>query len=688
MSKTGMGAKEPSGDQEANMTERAVRAGACVIVGVLLAGILTTNSAAQVGPFSGGPTDYYETSDGSNIALSVVFPDNYDPSLTYPTVFEIAGYENGSASPDGRTIPGQTADELCSTDPALCGVEPPLADDSHTRTGAIRYAQDGYVVVHANLPGSGCSSGTFGLYSMEGAKAGYEVIEDWIVQQSWSNGKVGILGHSFSGITGFLVAVQAARAVEAGATRHVEAVALSGLIDDVYRGITFPGGVLNTLFPPLWYVGVRPGFELLGGVGQGVIRNAGDEDGIQCAMNQAGRGHSLQHDPIVQGVVSGGLDNAFWREHSLISYVDEIDVPVHISGTFQDQETGARGFTHLWEKVPDSVPKRLVVANGDHDTSVEADEMASDRKAWMDYWIRALAPDPSFGWSTTSGSVDPVSVRTLMELHPDASGEPVSNGHLDSASYPLEDTTWTDYYMCAGGTLTTDQSQCGAGSDTYFSGSRRQSWSYHAGHDVGGPVTTADGPDQILLRGPVAGQGEEWAMAGPIVAELYLSAFGNDTDLFVQVAAEDTTTEETFFLQRGWLKASHRAIDVTKSDQSDVDPARPGFLYRPWRPHTSPSNVSSGQRVRYLVEIWPVAHVIRPGQRLVVIISAPPAVDGAYSFAVPTSQPMSQNTLFYNDAQNPSRITLPVVPVDDITGLGATGPGCLDYWRVRCTTTP
>ena len=32
---------------------------------------------------------------------------------------------------------------------------------------------------------------------------------------------------------------------------------VSGLVDDNYRGITFPGGVLNSLFPPLWYLGIR-----------------------------------------------------------------------------------------------------------------------------------------------------------------------------------------------------------------------------------------------------------------------------------------------------------------------------------------------------------------------------------------------------------------------------------------------
>ena len=43
---------------------------------------------------------------------------------------------------------------------------------------------------------------------------------------------------------GFLVA--------ATAPEHLEATAVSGLIDDFYRGILYPGGVPNSGFPVAW----------------------------------------------------------------------------------------------------------------------------------------------------------------------------------------------------------------------------------------------------------------------------------------------------------------------------------------------------------------------------------------------------------------------------------------------------
>src|SRR5207244_10788706 len=67
----------------------------------------------------------------------------------------------------------------------------------------------------------------------------------------------GIEGHSYGGLTGFLVAAQPPQAPQS----HLRAVAVSGLIDDFYRGILYPGGVSNYGFPLLWGAGARPASE-------------------------------------------------------------------------------------------------------------------------------------------------------------------------------------------------------------------------------------------------------------------------------------------------------------------------------------------------------------------------------------------------------------------------------------------
>ena len=62
----------------------------------------------------------------------------------------------------------------------------------------------------------------------------------------------------------------------------------------------------------------------------------------------------------------------------------------------------------------------------------------------------------------------------------------------------------------------------------------------------------------------------------------------------------------------------------------------------------------------YLVEVFPVGHVLPAGHRLLVKISAPPVLDSFYAY-VPKTTPRV-NTVFHTAAQ-PSRITLPLVPL-------------------------
>lgn len=107
-----------------------------------------------------------------------------------------------------------------------------------------------------------------------------------------------------------------------------------------------------------------------------------------------------------------------------------------------------------------------------------------------------------------------------------------------------------------------------------------------------------------------------------------------------------------------------------------------GPLYRPWRPHTNPTPVTPGDVVEYLVEIFPVGHVFRPGHRLVVLVHAPPLDDSYYAY-VPTRAPVGVNTV-YVGPQHRSRLLLPVVPTPR---LGPELP-CGRQDAVRCVMAP
>lgn len=588
------------------------------------------------------PDTFVTMSDGVKIAVGVQLPTHYQPGRKYPTIFEISGYDGASAQ--GGTLANDVG----------IPKDAPVVPHGDSRQ-LTEHFEDAYVTVHASVRGTGCSGGEFDLFSWKSAEDGKEIIDRWIPKQPWSNGDVAIVGHSYSGITGFMVA--------ATQPAHLRAASVSGLIDDMYRGIVYPGGVSDYGFPLLWAGAIRPVYDVAGGLAPGLVRSPdGDDDPnrqAECAQAAATKSRTVTNDPLIQGLST--TDNEWYRSRSLITYADRIQVPLHITGAYQDEQTGPRGPTHLWQAAVHAPYRRLLELNGDHDAQnpgLTGPEVWGDRKAWIDHFLLHRGANPPR-----------TSVTTLWEFHRNAKGVLVSNGRTDTSTWPLETTRWTDVYLQPGGGLSTAKPKAEA-QVPYVSGSPRQSWSYQAGPAVGPPFTTADGPDQAKfetapMKAPVA-------IAGPITATLDISTTAPDTDLFVQLADEAPDGSRTY-LQRGMLKASHRALDPQRSDRTAG-----GRIYRPWRPHTNPTLVTPGQVVEYLVEVFPVGHVFRPGHKLVVLVHTPPAVDSYYAYA-PERAPAGVNTIYLGPGHL-SRLMLPVVPTPR---LGAEIPcGGLD--AVRC----
>src|SRR5438270_7050848 len=135
----------------------------------------------------------------------------------------------------------------------------------------------------------------------------------------------------------------------------------------------------------------------------------------------------------------------------------------------------------------------------------------------------------------------------------------------------------------------------------YFSGTKRQAWNFELSN-AGGPstaynagtaLTTADAPDQLTyISAPFQ---RAAAFVGPVTANLWLSSLATDTEMFVQVIDQAPDGARSY-LQRGLLKARHRAIDWARSDclvpatstpasfvTSGGSPNKNTFMYRPWR---------------------------------------------------------------------------------------------------------
>jgi predicted acyl esterase len=100
----------------------------------------------------------------------------------------------------------------------------------------------GYAVVQQNLRGLFTSEGRWELFATE-ITDGYDTVE-WIARQNWSNGKVGVLGGSGSGIAGYMTLMSGAPHLSAGVIQNAHA---SG-----YPAMQYPGGVYQSGLGDTW----------------------------------------------------------------------------------------------------------------------------------------------------------------------------------------------------------------------------------------------------------------------------------------------------------------------------------------------------------------------------------------------------------------------------------------------------
>jgi predicted acyl esterase len=620
----------------------AIRLGAVAAVAAI--------SFVLAAPAMAAPTHYVRMTDGAEIAINVKVPPHCTATTPCPTFFEMSGYESGSD--EGKTPLGHLADET--------GLPFPL--QTGTREAHASHVDDRYVTVLASVRGTGCSSGEFDLFSWRSALDGKEVIDNWIAQQPWSNGAVVIFGHSYSGITGMMVA----------STRpdHLRAVSSSGLIGDVYRDIVYPGGVANYGFPLLWTGAIRVVYDVGGGTVGGLYPV--EETSEHCAANQAERSRNVAEDPLIHGL--DDTDSQWYRSRSLVNMIDRINVPVHVTSAYQDEQTGPRGPTNVFDHLAPSISKRLVLVNGVHGTNTE-DHIFKDRIAWMDYWMlgkqRAdldmktgdvdLAQE--FGPRTTPTTTS----RVILGYQ----GGGKALGEVRSSGFPLSQTRFTDLYATGPGKLGFNY-PAAPGNSTWLNGSRRQSYAYQAGVNSGGEVSSPTGPDEVELSTDAFQQ--PMTIAGPITANLFVSSTATDTELFIQLL--DRGPDGTLlYLNRGMLRTSHDAIDLSQS-QFTAD----GRIYRPWRPHEERQLALPGKVQNYLIDIFPVGHVFLPGHKLVAKIHAPPADDNDYNYIQKTLP--GANTLHFGPA-TPTKLMLPIVPMSEVRGYEAPQGQC-PYASMRC----
>ncbi len=173
-----------------------------------------------------------------------------------------------------------------------------------------------------------------------------------------------------------------------------------------------------------------------------------------------------------------------------------------------------------------------------------------------------------------------------------------------------------------------------------------------------GPNNTPD-PARRVLTFTTPPLAQDLEIAGPIKLTLYASSTASDTDFFVKLSeqlpqsAEDRAKELNpayFWITKGWLKASHRALDPAKSTEME-----------PYHTHTAPQPLEPGKIYRFDISIEPMAHALReaPAFSLELANGDSAVTDVLWTHYYAPSK-IGADTI-HHSAEHPSALILPVL---------------------------
>ena len=504
----------------------------------------------------------------------------------------------------------------------------------------------GYAQLTVDARGTGSSQGQWAAFSArEGKDAG--AIVEWAATRSWSNGKVGMTGASYMGISQLFAAARQPQGLKAIFPQVPAA--------DVYRDVVASGGQIDVGFIPLWL-----GLVTATGVLPPAYGLQEPEAGFKMATDHlmGGLGFTL---PLALQALLGGepaYDGPFYRERSPISVIDKVKVPTFLVGG--EHDLFQRGTPMDFERLQrNGVPVKLILGPWDHLQGSSGAEvvkagygtLAELQLRWFDHYLKGR-----------DGRLDEIAPLTYFEQ---GSGRWVKRNRwiasdLSARQYKLSGTSavgGTSGRLVTGtpaagtsivppipvtGLCTRSASQWTAGVPSLLL-KDFPCFTDNKLNDLGG-LTFDTAPVSTPVR-----------IQGPINARLHVSTPTGDGML--SVAIEDVAPDGTVSrITGGWQVVSHRTLDTARSRYLD------GKLVQPWHPFTKATqkNLASGQVAPVDVEVFPTGAVIQPGHRLRIAVQAfdVPHLLSPLTSLLGQLVPLTVHT----GPSYPSAVTLPVRP--------------------------
>jgi putative CocE/NonD family hydrolase len=497
------------------------------------------------------------------------------------------------------------------------GRENSLVWDGTMEAGNTRYfVSRGYVHVIADVRGCGDSEGEYvGMCGHTDGEDGYDLIE-WIAQQPWCDGNVGMVGISY------LAAVQVYTAIEQ--PPHLKAIFPWEVWTDLYRQIATSEGVLNPMMYRLFAGrGMDPGQTNGSGMAHNhivsaVVKNT-PPDELKKLQEERLRDPDLmvyslywsclrypRKSPLFADFLFQPNDGPFYSERSAYKKFDKIKVPLFTGGPWVGMWPD--GAFSLYNGV--DVPKKVIMAPLALCDERPWYQLHDEVIRWMDHWLKGI----------DTGFMDEPPIKFFMLG---------ANEWRHEDEWPLARTQWTKYYLRSRGRLMTEPPAFNEGPDCFVQQPLDQ---------------TSEVSSLKYYSGPFSRDVE---VIGPMALYLHAAIDQTDTNWHVTVSDVDAAGRRTPLPTYSWLKASHRALDAASS--------------KPWDPrhdHTKNVPVVPGEVTEYAIALSHAANLFRAGHGIEVEISSMDNMPGGLHVC------SSKTTLHsvYHNPEYPSYLLVPIIP--------------------------
>ncbi|MFH1031716.1 MAG: CocE/NonD family hydrolase [Chloroflexota bacterium] len=372
------------------------------------------------------------------------------------------------------SAPGKKFPALLAVSPYTRQLQRTVVPSHQNEAGLTEFwVPRGYAHIIADVRGSNDSEGAWDMMGPKEQSDLFDLIE-WIAQQPWCDGNVGMSGCSYFGWSQMMAATQR--------PPHLKAIFAFDAAIDLYREAYFHGGIFCAGWVTFWFAALA-GENLTG------VR----------LQNPSG---FANHFKTVLDVTYP-FDNPYYQERLSWPRLDRINIPVYFACDWEFYRLHLRGAFVGWETI--NTPKRMLIGVRPRPQR-PLSAYHGEALRWYDYHLKGMD-------------------TRVMEGAPIQFYIPGLEQWRGEWEWPLARTQWREFYLSGDSGKSDRRFEEGAGLNCEGV----------IDYNPSNPEWRIGGP-KLVYRAEVLDRDLE--VTGPLTLHLWTSTTSNDADWFVSVRDE------------------------------------------------------------------------------------------------------------------------------------------------------